>query len=107
SSAIPAMKVAMDDIETRGRERGRIFRPGFLFYAYAKSAGRDAFPRLWKMIKDPKLRSAQYSLDNAVALALGLTSYVDDLRPPSGVFLCRFQEPRDALDDVVLAWEQG
>jgi hypothetical protein len=102
------MNDALDAFEKRGREApGKLFASGPLFAAYAASQGKAAYPRLSRMIRNPRLHSVQSALDNAVAISLGLTSYVDDLRRPWGLLLCREQEPRDALDDVIIAWENG
>jgi hypothetical protein len=48
------------------------------------------------------------NLDDAIALSLGLTSYVSDSRSGIRRFRCvRSPEPRDALDQLILAWEKN
>lgn len=47
-----------------------------------------------------------WDLDNAVALSLGLRSYVSASREP-GVIVCRRGEPGDALDQLILAWSRN
>jgi len=105
-SAVPSMRSALTAFE-RDAAPGKMYRSEFLLYAFAKNQGEAAAPRLRSMIRQSKYHPIQYILDNAMALSLGITSYVDDTRRPSGMFLCRAQEPRDALDDLVIAWQAG
>jgi len=107
AQAVASMEAALDALEKGGPRAGKIFDPAYLFYAYATARGSAAYPRLRRMIRDERFLQVQFQLDTAVAIALGLTSYVDDSRQPIGVFFCRNQEPRDALDSLILAWETG
>jgi hypothetical protein len=105
SSASPEIEEALDSIEKEAQ--GSRFAPGgeWLLYAYAKIKGSDAYPLLRKMAGEPELQFLHYALDTSVALALGLTSYVDGSRIPSEG-ICRSEVPRDALNDLILAWER-
>ena len=101
---IPALERAMDRIE---KTPGPLPR-GMLFSTYAEIAGRRAYLRLRAMISNPQLHPEDhFSLDRAIAVAHGLTSYVDPLRGPTGLLLCREHEPKEALDDLVVASETG
>ena len=60
-----------------------------------------------RMMRSPKLDSLHISLDRAIALSLGLTSYVSSGREGGPLIICRRQEPRDALDELLLALERG
>jgi len=108
-SAVPDIERALDSIEQEG-ERSR-FAPiaSWLAYSYVKIKGPSAYPRLRTMIGDSKLDFLQYALSNCLSAAFGLTSYVDSssLRPDTPVIGCRAQEPRDALNQVILAWERN
>jgi hypothetical protein len=106
-SAVPAMEAALSAMEKGRQGSGNVYLSGLLFYAYASSRGRAAYPRLRAMIGNPRFRRIHFALDSAIAFSLGLTSFVDSLRRPVGLFLCRLQEPKDALDDVIMAWEKG
>jgi hypothetical protein len=102
--AVPPIEQALVRIEERGRQSGYADNAFWLLQAYAKVDGRAALSRLSAMISNPNLGFLRADLDAAAALALGSTSYVDSLRRP-GVVICRHSEPRDALDEVVLAWQ--
>jgi hypothetical protein len=59
------------------------------------------------MVENPRLVDYANSVDNAIALALNPTSYVSSARTAIALFRCeRTDEPRDALDKVILAWEK-
>jgi hypothetical protein len=105
-SAVPAIEGALDSIVARGFGSEFIINSEWLMYAYAKIKGPDAFERLQRLKARPELGSREYSLDGAISLSLGLTSYADSRRGPPMV-VCREQEPRDALDSVILAWERN
>jgi hypothetical protein len=52
------------------------------------------------------VRGYEYYADAAIAIALGLTSYVDSSGENYGTgIVCRAWEPRDALDRAILAFE--
>jgi len=79
----------------------------WLFFAYARILGPSAAPRLLRMRRNPKLAHARRSLDDALALSLGLTSYVSGMGGPSPTLICRFELPRDALDKLVVSLGLG
>jgi hypothetical protein len=46
-------------------------------------------------------------IDQATAVALSLTSYVTDSEPSVPVIRCLGQQPRDALNQLILGWEKN
>ncbi|PWU09994.1 MAG: hypothetical protein C5B51_05195 [Terriglobia bacterium] len=106
-AAIPDIELALDSVEQEGTSSKFFSAAGWLVFAYSRIQGPSTVPWLTRMIENPKLASYRLVLDHAVALSLGLTSYVSSLRNPEGVFICRRKEPRDALDQLVLSWEQN
>jgi hypothetical protein len=109
SSAIPSLEGAFDSLEEQGRRSEFSTGAAWLFYAYAKIEGPTALLRLRRMISNPGLNFLQPSLDYAVALSLGLTSYVSSSRqiPAGEMIYCDGEMPRDTLDELVLAWERN
>lgn len=61
------------------------------------------------MIARPRLNFFQAGLDNAIALSLGLTSYVSSSRRvyAGETIYCDGETPRDVLDQFILAWEKN
>ncbi len=108
-AAVSALEEALDLFEKNGGVRSGD-PPGlyWLFYVYAKIEGQSAFPRLWHLNTDPTMWPlGSEPPSDAMALALGLTSYVPDTRSLTRVFHCWGQQPRDALNQLTLAWEKG
>jgi hypothetical protein len=106
-SAIPAIEEAMHSVERQGDESRFSFNSGWLVLAYARIKGEAALPLIRRMIGNPKLDFLQVGLEQAAALSLNITSYVSGSREPLPVLHCsRGEEPRDALDQLILAWER-
>lgn len=105
-ASLPSLDAAFDSLEKGGLHSPFAENAVWMFYAYAKIKGVAAYPRLRKMVGDPGLASLRGGLDAAIALSLGLTSYVSSSRQVSGNILCSSEEPRDGLDQLVLAWER-
>ena len=80
ASALPSLEGALDSIEKKGERSEFSSGAPWLLYAYAKIEGPAAFSRLRRMIARPRLNFFQAGLDNAIALSLGLTSYVSSSR---------------------------
>lgn len=103
ASAVAPLEGAFDSLEEFGEESP--FFPGhsWLMNAYAHIKGPSACPRLWRMLSNRKTVPLESDIDSALAVALGLTSYVSDF---SGMVShaqgCQVFEPRDALDNLVL-----
>jgi hypothetical protein len=135
-SAVPAIEEALDSFEAQGAKSPVASKVPWLLLAYARIKGPAVSSRLRRMIGKPLLREYAVSLDQSLALSLGLTSYVSAFRkrrehqcmdgPSGGVVLrskpckpassevpietircTRGEEPRDALDKLILAWETG
>jgi hypothetical protein len=104
--AVPAIEAAFDSVESSGNQAGSTYVNPWLLYAYARISGAAVAPRLRTMARNPKFHFVHDALDAAVAQSLGLTSWVDDLRVPA-VAICRGAEPRDPLDQMILAWERN
>jgi hypothetical protein len=100
--AIPDIEKALDALMNNDAAPGLGFE--WLAFAYARIRGPAAFPRLRGMPWDS---SAEFldALDPAIALALSLTSYVSGSRSRMRSFRCRSEEPRDVLDQLIVAWE--
>jgi hypothetical protein len=62
---------------------------------------------LLRMSRNPKLRDALSSLDEAFALSFGLTSYISGSHIPSASSGCRPELPRDVLDKLVVSLMLG
>ena len=107
-SAIPALETALTSIE-KFRQKSRFaFKAGWLFEAYARIRQSAAFPRLRGLRKNPRLAFLQWGLDRSVALSLRLTSYVSASGLLADKVVCGgVLEPRDLLDQLILAWERN
>jgi hypothetical protein len=116
SPASTAIEEALDSILAGKSSPEAKFKMGWLLLAYARINGPSAYPRLHELIGNSDLAHFALGIDNSIALALGLTSYVSSFRaatysgePPSHeipmrTIRCdRREEPRDALDAVILA----
>jgi hypothetical protein len=105
-SAVKELENALDSIQARGEKSEYAVNGSWLMVAYAKIRGRDAFPRFRRMLDDPGLLSFSRDLDASAAVSLALTSYVSGPRPLTRRFNCgRPQQPNDALDQLISAWE--
>jgi hypothetical protein len=108
AAALPDLERALDSLEQRGDESPFFENGRWLILAYARILGVSGLPRLRRMIAAPKLGALVHDLDRAIALSFKLTSYVSAIRPLTRRFHCnRTDEPRDALDQFILAWARG
>jgi hypothetical protein len=105
-SAIPAIEEALDSFELRGKKSEVASEAGWLLLAYARIKGPAAYPRLRRMYANSGLTAFANTMDNSFALAFGLTSYVSASRGIPDFRCSRGEEPRDALDRLILAWER-
>jgi len=104
-AALPAIEETIRNVEESGQF---VFNFHYLLWAYARIKGSSAFPRLRVMFDNPVRESLRTSLDEALALSLGLTSYVSSSRLLMRTFSCTgVLEPRQSLDQLILAWEQN
>jgi hypothetical protein len=103
-SALPDIEEAFNSIPAKREEFSPSFR--WLLFAYAQIRGKAACGRLRVMVENPTLRFLRGDLDQSLAIALGLTSYVSASRVADEFICCR-DEPRHSLDRLILAWMQG
>lgn len=106
-TAIPNIERVFDSLEKQGKQSRFAPKARWFPLIYARILGPSASPRLLGMLHNSKIAFLQLSLDYAVALSLGLTSYVSALREPGGIAICRSQQPREPLDQLILSWEQN
>ena len=136
-AAMPDLEDELDSIERGGEVSALFSNDAWLLFAYARIYGPAAFPRLHRLARlarGPDLADLRGGLDSSIAASLGLTSYVSGVREPMDGFhsvldfslaaslglssdgstlgpmpvvRCGPQEPRDALDEVILAWERN
>ncbi len=104
AEGLPAIESSLAEVEKNGLRSAFGYNAPWLFYAYARVKGPQALPWL-ERIRSLKIDSLEYAMDNSVAMALGLTSYVSASRMVAD-FICRPWEPRDALDRLIVAWER-
>jgi hypothetical protein len=104
-AAVPELDRVLESIERDGEDSP--YFSGWFLFAYARAQGPAAASLLVRMRRSPKLDSLQISLDQAIALSLGLTSYVSSGRVSGHVIICRRPEPKDALNEFLLALMRG
>ena len=103
-AAVPELEKSLASLEESGESSAFALNSGWLPIAYAKIEGRSARGRLLELERRPQLAFLQPSLHRALSISLSLTSYVTSSSPPERRFLCRDGQPRDALDQLILAW---
>jgi hypothetical protein len=107
ASAVPDIEKALGSLSREGELSRFAPNAGLLIFVYSRLRGPAALPRLRAMMGNPRLRFLRAELDRSIAASLALTSYVSADRMPARVFHCgRSDEPRDALDLLILAWER-
>jgi hypothetical protein len=106
--SVPALEAEFAAVAKKGENRQ--FTPNIqeLFYAYARIRGSRGYPRLRDMELSPKFSFAPVPLDGAIAVALGLTSYLSAAHPSLRVLShCNGPQPRETLDQMIVAWQAG
>lgn len=107
-SAIPDIEAALDSLEVPTAKSGPVLNSGRLLAAYARIRGPAAFPRLRRMLANPRLAFVRPELNRAMAVSLGITSYVPNSGEPGDAASCTgVIEPGYVLDRLILAWEKG
>jgi hypothetical protein len=117
-TALPKIEKLLDAVEAGPSPWGA----NWLELAYARIKGSDAFSRLRRLemaSRDMASRETfgddfgRRSLDRAIALSLGLTSFISSPTAPVPHFpdavtnLCGCAEPRDALDRFIRGLERN
>jgi hypothetical protein len=107
-SALPEIEKALASIERHGEKSIYASNCGILFRACAKLKGPVAFPVLQRFSRPERFAFCRAEADAAIALSLGLTSYVDAEVSPPTMFRC-FGNPdiRHGADWLIHAWEIG
>jgi hypothetical protein len=106
--SVSALEEEFGAISKKGDNAQYSKNTALLLYAYARIRGARAFPLLRDMDLSQRFSFAAVPLDGAIAVALGLTSYLSIAHPSLRVLVeCQGQQPRDALDQMVVAWERG
>jgi hypothetical protein len=107
-SALPDIEKALDAIGDYGEQSKFAVNAQWLLEAYARIKGHFAFPRLRAMLDNRHFAFLQFALDDSVATSLGLTSFLSASRLLGVPRSCNpIQEPRDTLDQFVVAWVRG
>jgi hypothetical protein len=109
TSALPEIEKAIDQITEHARRHVAVVNSWLILDAYARIKGPTAYPRLRGLIDDPNLAFLSSSIDEAVALAFGLTAYVSWSpgrgEPSTPPLFCRSKGLKDALSQLILAWD--
>ena len=102
--SLPAIEKALDSIETkRGKARELPAAP-WLLYAYASIEQREAYPKLRRMLLNPRLVLRSIWFERSIALSLQLTSFRSTVRGKALIRTFRLEVPQKALDQFLLAW---
>jgi hypothetical protein len=105
--AVDDLDAAFDQVDRPGQKTSIAWNLRWLLFAYARIQGPAASQRLRAMVADPRFESLGDSLDNSLAIAFILTSYVSASRVWHPFICCRSEEPRHSLDRLILAWMQN
>jgi hypothetical protein len=105
--SVPALEEEFRAISKKGDNAQYSPNTELLLSAYARIRSARAFPLLRDMDLSQHFRFATASLDGAIAVALSLTSYLSIAHLSARVFACQGQQPGDALDQMIVAWERG
>jgi hypothetical protein len=104
NAAVPELESALGSLEQNGRSSVFALNGGWLLLAYAEIKGLSARERLLELQGRPQLAFLRTSLRNAISISLSLTSYISSSTPSEKIFRCRDGQPRDAMDQLILAW---
>lgn len=103
-AAVPELEKAFSSLEELGESSAFAPNGGWLPLAYASIKRRSACNRLLELERRPQLAFLRTWLYGALSISLSLTSYVSSSTSLEKTFRCRDGQPRDALDQVILAW---
>jgi len=102
------IETALDSIETQGQHSVFSTNSAWLVNAYARIQGASAYHRLRRMSNNPNAGFLRPALDKAIAVALGLTSYVSSQRSDAEGLNCSgVLMPHTLLDRLILGWERN
>ena len=103
--ALPDIERALESVEREGDASP--FRMGskWILQAYSRLVGPSAVPRLVRMLGSPQCSSFGRDIEEGIAVALGLSSYVvASTRPVQRLECDRIADPSDGLDRAIRAW---
>lgn len=104
--SLPFLEKVLSDLETAGVKSRYFMNARWVYIAFARIQGPSSFGRLRQLMNTTEHH--QESLDDAVALALGITSYVSARsREPAGRTCNRVGEPRFAMNRIALGCQQA
>lgn len=103
-AAAKVLAVALQEV-LEGR-RGT-FNLHWLTDAYATLKGAGSLPLLRRLAADGRFSAHTAALDCSMAISLGLSSWVTLSLPAVSVIRCQGAEPRDGLNQLILAWIHG
>jgi hypothetical protein len=103
--AVPLVEDAVASMEMRPRESPFVHNAWWLLHAYARLKGPSALLLLTKMAGNPNLADLGSTLEDSIALSLGLTAYVESTVDPPAIL--DQLERRDGLNQLIFAWENG
>jgi hypothetical protein len=110
--ALASLDDALRSMESEGADSHFFLNSSLVLAVYAETMKELAVPRLKQMMGNPKLKDYWGPLEDAMAIALSVTSYVSPHHaPPYGDyaegdhFYCEPGQPQDALDQVIFAME--
>jgi len=106
-AAVPEIEAAISSVADEGGKSRHFNGAGWLLFAYAKIKGPAALARLQILWSNPNLAFFRGDVESSISLALNLSSYVLSPSHPLDTPYCRPPQPRDTVDQIILAWEQG
>lgn len=106
-AVIPELESVFNVLDRQEQRTRVVLNSKWLLFAYARILGPVAWQPLRAMANNPRLRYLSSDLDEALAIALDLTSYISASRIADDFVCCRPEEPRHALNQLILGWLQG
>jgi hypothetical protein len=101
---LPEIERALESYYDEGDSSEFANSAGWIALAYSQIRGASAVPRLKFLIENPKTARMHDKLSDAIANALGLSFYFEPNSEPPFI-TCRAPEPRDALIDLLFAFQ--
>jgi hypothetical protein len=105
--ALRPLEDGLSSIQSQGARSAFATNAPWLLYAYGQIAGTAGSARLREMSGRAELGFLQNGLDDSIAAAMGLTSYLSPSHVPLADVGCRAPEAEDALDRFVVFWLKG
>ena len=106
SAAVPDIEAALSSVRNGTAPASSLSGVDWLLIAYASIRGMAAIDPLQSLVGHPNFTHFAGSIDVAISIAMGITSYVDST-VPRALVVCGSQDPRDALNHMIAAWQRG